>query len=82
MARPLWRRNSKTIERILKTKDAPLKAAAAVIVANIDDDQLVRIDEYVTDRKVVGIVVAADAQARDGVATKAASAAGISPGKP
>ena len=77
-----FRRNSKNIGRILKTVDAPLKAAAAAIAANIDDDQLVRVDEYVTDRKVVGIVVAADAQARDGVATKAASAAGISPGTP
>jgi hypothetical protein len=31
---------------------------------------------------VVGVVVPADKQARNGIATKAASAAGISPGNP
>lgn len=82
MARQGFRRNSATIGRILKTVDAPQRQAAAAIAANIPDDELVRLDEYTTDRKVIGIVVAADAQARDGVATKAASAAGITPGSP
>lgn len=82
MARPGFRLNKATIGRILKTTDAPLKEAAARIAANIPDGELVRVDEYVTDRKVIGIVVAADGQAKNGTATKAASAAGLSQGAP
>ena len=83
MARQGFRRNAKTIGRILKTDgEAELRAAASRVTARIPADQLVRVDEYVTDRKVIGIVVAADAQAKDGVATKAASEAGLFMGNP
>ena len=82
MARQGFRRNAKTIAQILKTVDGGKRAAAAAIAANIPPEELVDIQTYTTDREVIGIVVRADAQAKDGVATKAASAAGISPGNP
>lgn len=73
----------KNIGNFLKTQgEEQLRAVAAQITANIPEGQLVRIDEYTTDRKVIGIVVAAHAQAKDGIATKAASAAGMSQGRP
>ncbi len=81
MARQGFRRNSKTIAHILKTVDGGKRAAAQRILEQIDDDDA-RIDIFITDREVVGVVVPADRQAKDGVATKAASAAGISPGRP
>lgn len=74
------RLNKKTIGRILKTVDGGKRAVAQKILANIDGPT--RIEVYTTDREVVGIMVPADRQARDGVATRAASAVGISPGKP
>jgi hypothetical protein len=77
-----FRRNAKTISQILKTVDGGKRAAAAAIAANIPADELVEIQTYTTDREVIGIVVSADAQAKDGVATKAASAAGLSMGNP
>lgn len=75
------RLNKKVIGRILKTVDGGKRAVAQKILANIDDPDA-RIEVYTTDREVVGIMVPADRQARDGVATRAASAVGISPGKP
>lgn len=81
MARQGFRRNSKTIAHILKTVDGGKRAIAQKILDRIDDEDA-RIDIYTTDREVVGVVVPADAQAKNGVATKAASAAGISPGRP
>ena len=73
----------KNIGNFLKTQgEDHLRAAAAQIAANIPEGQLVRIDEYTTDRKVIGIVVPADKQAKDGIATKAASSVGMSPGNP
>ena len=83
MAKQGFRVHRKNIGQILKTVgEDELRAAAAQVSANIPDGQLVRIDEYTTDRKVIGIVVAAHAQAKDGIATKAASAAGMSQGRP
>jgi hypothetical protein len=81
MARQGFRRNSKTIGHILKTEDGGKRAIAATILAQMNDSEAF-IEEYTTDREVIGIVVPADKQAKDGVATKAASAAGISPGNP
>ena len=76
-----FRRNAKTIGQILKTVDGGKRAIAEKILAQIDDDDA-RIDIYTTDREVVGVVVPADKQAKNGIATKAASAAGISRGNP
>lgn len=81
MARAGFRLNKATIGRILKTVDGGKRAAAQAILANIDDPEA-RIDVYQTDREVVGIVVPADKQAKNGIATKAASAAGITRGNP
>ena len=81
MARPGFRLNKSTIGRILKTVDGGKRAVAQQILANINDPEA-RIDIYQTDREVIGIVVPADKQAKNGIATKAASQAGISPGKP
>jgi hypothetical protein len=81
MAKQGFRRNSKTLGHILKTEDGGKRAIAAKILAQMNDSEAF-IEEYTTDREVIGIVVPADKQAKDGVATKAASAAGISPGNP
>ena len=81
MARAGFRLNKATIGRILKTVDGGKRAAAQAILANIDDPEA-RIDVYQTDREVVGVVVPADKQAKNGIATKAASAAGITRGNP
>jgi len=81
MAREGFRRNAKTIAQILKTVDGGKRAIAQSILAKIDDPDA-RIDIYTTDREVVGVVVPADKQAKNGIATKAAAASGISPGRP
>ena len=81
MARAGFRLNKATIGRILKTVDGGKRAAAQAILANIDDPEA-RIDVYQTDREVIGVVVRADKQAKNGIATKAASAAGITRGNP
>lgn len=81
MSKQGFRRNSKTIGHILKTVDGGKRAIAANILAEMNDPEAF-IEEYMTDREVIGIVVPADKQAKDGVATKAASAAGMSPGNP
>jgi hypothetical protein len=81
MARQGFRRNAKTIGHILKTADGGKRAIAAKILAEMNDSEAF-IEEYTTDREVIGIVVPADKQAKNGVATKAASAAGVSPGNP
>lgn len=81
MARQGFRRNAKTIGHILKTADGGKRAIAAKILAEMNDSEAF-IEEYTTDREVIGIVVPADKQAKNGLATKAASAAGIGPGNP
>ncbi|MEX0687702.1 MAG: hypothetical protein WD072_03420 [Pirellulales bacterium] len=81
MAKQGFKRNAKTIGQILKTQDGGKRAAAAKILAQIDDSEAF-IEEYTTDREVIGIVVPADKQAKTGLATKAASAAGIGRGNP
>lgn len=75
------RLNKKTIGRILKTVDGGKRAVAQKILASIDDPDA-KIEVYTTDREVVGIKVPADRQAKDGIATKAASATGVSQGSP
>jgi hypothetical protein len=77
-----FRRNAKTISEILKTVDGGKREAAARIMAAMPADSGAELDIYTTDREVVGIVVRADKQAKDGIATKAASSVGMSPGNP
>lgn len=81
MAQQGFKRNSRAIAQILKTVDGGKRAVAEAILAQIDDDDA-RLDVYTTDREVIGVVVPADRQAKDGIATKAASAVGITPGRP
>jgi len=81
MAKQGFRRNAKVIGQILKTVDGGKRAAAAAVLANINDPAA-KIEIFQTDREVVGVVVPADLQAKDGLATKAASAAGLSQGRP
>lgn len=81
MARQGFRRNRGTIAKILKTVDGGKRAAAAKVLAQINDPEA-RLEIYTTDREVVGISVPADKQAKNGLATKAASAAGLSQGRP
>jgi len=78
--KPGFKRNAKTVEKILKNDPrlkAAVRAAAERVAAQIPG---ARIEEYETDRYVAGVVVPADAQARDGVATRAAGNAGLTPG--
>jgi hypothetical protein len=77
-----FRRNAKTIGEILKTVDGGKREAAARIMGAMPADSGAELEIYTTDREVVGIVVRADKQAKDGIATKAASSVGMSPGNP
>jgi len=77
-----FRRNAKNIGHILKTADGGKREAAAKILAHMPADSGAEIQIYTTDREVVGISVPAYKQAKDGIATKAASAAGMSQGRP
>jgi hypothetical protein len=81
MAKQGFRLNPKTIGHILKTEDGGKRAVAAKTLAQMNDPEAF-IEEYTTDREVIGIVVPADKQAKNGIATKAASAVGISRGNP
>lgn len=79
MAKPGFKRNGKAIARILHNDpggQAAVRAAAKQIASQIPG---ATIDEYHTDRFVAGVVVDAAAQAKDGVATRAAGAAGLTP---
>ena len=71
MARSGFRRNPKAISQILKTVDGGKRAAAAKILAEMNDPEAF-IEVYVMDREVVGIKVPADTQAKHGTATRAA----------
>lgn len=84
MARQGFRRNAKAIGQILKTEDGGKRAAAQQVLDNLPADVKAetRIEIYQTDREVVGIVVPADRQAKDGVATRAAGTVGLSQGRP
>lgn len=74
MAKPGFKLNRKTIAKILHTVDGGKRAAAQRILDQIDDPEAFLV-EYHTDREVIGIVVPADKQARDGIATRAAQRA-------
>jgi hypothetical protein len=82
MAKQGFRRNARNIGQILKTLDGGKREAAARILAQMPADSGAEIQIYTTDREVVGISVPAYKQAKDGIATKAASSAGMSQGRP
>lgn len=65
--------NRKTISKILHNEDGGKRAAAQRILDRIDDPEAF-LQVYHTDREVVGVVVPADRQARDGIGTRAAQA--------
>ena len=72
-----FKRNGKTVARALHNDPgliAAQRAAAQKIYDNLPDDVKAEafITEYDTDRKVIAVVVPADAQAKHGVATRAA----------
>lgn len=81
MAKAGFHRNAKTIGHILKNDaglHAAVKAAAEDVLAKVNDPEAF-LEEYETDRDVVAVMVPADKQARHGLATKAAGAAGLTP---
>lgn len=78
MAKKGFVRNPKTIAKILKT-DPGLNAAVRAAADRVASDAGGEVVEYETDRFVAGVKVDADRQARDGVATRAAGAAGLTP---
>lgn len=82
MAAPKFRLNKATIGKILRTVDGGKRDAAARILAQMPADSGAEIQIFITDREVVGVSVPAYKQAKDGIATKAASAAGMSQGAP
>lgn len=77
-----FQRNARTVAKILKSDANAIAfqhAIAEQVLENVDDPEAF-ITEYVTDRHVVAVMVPADKQAKHGLGTKAASAAGLSPG--
>lgn len=69
-----FKRNHKVIGQILKADPgahAAVRAAAEKILASMNDPEAY-LEEYETDRSVVGVVVPADSQAKHGTATRAA----------
>lgn len=79
MAKKGFVRNPKTIAKILKTDpglNAAVREAAERVADNAGHAEIV---EYETDRYVAGVKVDAARQAKDGVATRAAGAAGLTP---
>lgn len=75
MTKP-FKLNRKGASEVLKSeaRDA-VNALAAKVAANAGDDAT--IDPYTTDRAAASVSVPADQQARDGVLTRAATAAGL-----
>ena len=77
MAKQGFHRNSKAIGNILKNDPglhAALVEAGNTILAHTNDPEAF-LEEYETDRDVVGVVVPADKQAKYGTATRAAQKA-------
>ncbi|MFV8242177.1 hypothetical protein [Mycolicibacterium peregrinum] len=77
-------RNSKAIANILHNDpgiQAAIDAAAQRAVNEADDDEVFLGDAYHTDRYVRPVMVPADSQAKHGTGTRAANAAGLTPGR-
>jgi hypothetical protein len=62
--------------QVLKEQAAPLINALARQVAERAGEDA-EVDEYTTDRAAAAVTVPADQQAKDGVLTRAAAAAGL-----
>lgn len=76
MPRQNFRINRKGGAEVLKQIAAPtINALAEQVAAAAGDDA--RVDEYTTDRAAASVSVPAGQQARNGVLTRAASAAGL-----
>jgi len=75
--------NYQTVSKILKSdaSAAATRAGAEQVLGHVEGDDSAHIDEYTTDRRVAGVVVAADKQAKHGTATRAANASGLTPGR-
>ncbi|MBU8819547.1 hypothetical protein KL864_27045 [Mycolicibacterium goodii] len=69
-----FKRNAATVRKILMTHDGGKRAAVQRMYDRLPEDVKAesRIEVYQTDREVVGLVVPADRQARDGAGTRAA----------
>lgn len=80
--KPGFKRNPKTVAKILKTHDGGKRAAVQRMFDSLPPEVQAeaRIEVYTTDREVVALIVPADAQAREGVATRAAGQSGLTPG--
>ncbi|WP_280410691.1 hypothetical protein [Nocardia asiatica] len=77
MAADRIRLNTRNIEKLLKSAEfaAMTNDAARRVAANAGPDA--EVQEYTTDRRAAAVVVPAEQQARDGVLTRAAAAAGL-----
>ncbi|WP_280185829.1 MULTISPECIES: hypothetical protein [Nocardia] len=78
MAQPRVRLNHQAIAKLLKSDAlAQLANDAAIRVAAASGSDNVHVDRYTTDRGAAAVVVPAEEQARDGVLTRGAAAAGL-----
>lgn len=76
MAKSSFRLNRKGGAEVLKQLAAPaINAVARQVAAGAGEDA--EVDEYTTDRAAASVAVPAEQQAKDGVLTRAASAAGL-----
>lgn len=76
MATSKFRLNYKGGGEVLKQLAAPhINALAWQVAARAGEDA--EVSEYTTDRAAASVTVPADQQAKDGVLTRAASAAGL-----
>jgi len=76
MAKSSFRLNRKGGAEVLKELAAPaINALANQIAAQAGEDA--EVDEYTTDRAAAAVKVPAHQQAKDGVLTRAAAAAGL-----
>jgi hypothetical protein len=77
MAADRIRLNTRNIEKLLKSAEfaSMTNDAARRVAANAGPDA--EVQEYTTDRRAAAVVVPAEQQARDGVLTRAAAAAGL-----
>jgi hypothetical protein len=84
MARqPRFKLNYRNVGRFLKNDEGgkqKLREVAQKVLAQTGDDEA-RLEEYTTDRAVVGVIVPADKQAKYGTGTRAAAQAGLKRGR-
>jgi hypothetical protein len=83
MAQPRFKLNYHNVGKFLKNDEGgkqKLREVAHKVLEQTGDDEAF-LEEYETDRAVVGIVVPADKQAKHGTGTRAAAAAGLRRGR-